>query len=138
MSEIQLLLCGTNVVDLEDWRANTTYAGGFAEDSPTVVWFWELMQAMHNDERAKLLAFVTGSPKVPATGFANLMGYGGGKQLFRLQRVQGLEAAPRLPTASTCFNTLNLSEFSSKEQLRAMLNTAMCEAAGFDEHAVAT
>ena len=97
---------------------------------------------MHNDERAKLLAFVTGSPKVPATGFANLMGYMGRKQLFRLQLAQSLSAAPwatpRLPTASTCFNTLNLAEFSSKEQLRAMLSTAMCEAEGFDERAVAT
>ena len=42
-------------------------------------------------QRAQLLQFCTGSARAPATGFAELMGYGGNQQRFCLQRVRTLE-----------------------------------------------
>ena len=53
MSEIQLLLCGANEVDVEDWCANTIYAGGFAADSPTVVRPWALEEVLDQSPRRK-------------------------------------------------------------------------------------
>ena len=44
-------------------------------------------------QRAQLLQFCTGSARAPATGFAELMGYGGNQQRFCLQRVRPLRRA---------------------------------------------
>ena len=44
-------------------------------------------------QRAQLLQFCTGSARAPATGFAELMGYGGNQQRFCLQRVRTLRRA---------------------------------------------
>ena len=91
---------------------------------------------MTNEERSALLLFCTGSARAPATGFANLMGYSGQQQHFQLQRVEG--GCERLPTASTCFNTIRLPDsYASEAQLLERLRRAMCEAEGFDEGVVA-
>ena len=82
-----------------------------------------------------MLDFCTGSPQAPATGFANLMGYSGNQQRFRLELLAG--GAERFPTAATCFNTLKMPAYASEEQLRAKLLTAISSAQGFDEGAVA-
>ena len=46
-------------------------------------------------------------------------------------------AAAMLPTAATCFSTLNLPEYASKQCLKDELLLALFEADGFDEGAVA-
>ena len=77
MGELQLLICGTPVIDVADWQANTVYANGFTADSEVVRWFWTAVEKMDGPQRGQLLFFCTGSTRVPATGFANLqVGHG--------------------------------------------------------------
>ena len=64
---------------------------------------------MSAHDRAKLLAFCTGSPRAPATGFASLMGYSGRLHKFHLQILDG--GVDRLPVASTLV-TFTLFSFS--------------------------
>ena len=133
VADLQLLICG---VDVDDWEASAEYAGGFDARSPTVRWFWSAVRCMINEERSSLLHFCTGSARVPATGFATLMGYSGQQQRFRLQRAEG--CSERLPTALTCFNTLRLPDaYAGEAQLLERLRCAMREVQGFDEGAVA-
>ena len=87
-------------------------------------------------ERGMLLAYCTGSARVPATGFANLMGYAGQIHHFRVHMLGG--GADRLPGAATCFNTLKLHEYTSQEMLQRKLAQALLESDGFDEQAQAT
>ena len=62
------------------------------------------------------------------------MGYSGQPQRFCLQRVEG--SSERLPTASTCFNTIRLpGSYTDEAQLLGRLRRAMREAEGFDEGA---
>jgi hypothetical protein len=64
------------------------------------------------------------------------MGYSGQPQRFRLQRVEG--NSERLPTASTCFNTIRLPDsYTSEAMVLEWLQCAIREAEGFDEGAVA-
>ena len=70
----------------------------------------------------------------PPLGFATLMGYGEEQHRFTLQ---GLPPSARLPTASTCFNTLKLPEYSSEAELAAKLRQSLGERTGFPEGAVA-
>ena len=51
------------------------------------------------------------------------------KLSFKVQR-NGPDT-DRLPTASTCFNTLLLPEYSSKEKLKERLQVAIRECEGF-------
>ena len=91
---------------------------------------------MPNEERAALLQFATGSPRPPALGFAQLSGYAGKIHPFALQCVPGADQG-RLPSATTCFNTLRLPEYASKEVLAEKLRASLAASRDFDEEAVA-
>jgi hypothetical protein len=52
-------------------------------------------------------------------------------------RLQVPEEGGRLPTASTCFNTLRLPAYASEAALAERLRVALANSEGFDEHAVA-
>ena len=68
-------------------------------------------------------------------GFESLMGYGGKQHKFSLQIVDDADPG-RLPTAATCFNTLRLPPYPTREVLRGKLRAALAGASGFDEGAV--
>jgi E3 ubiquitin-protein ligase NEDD4 len=127
--DLALLLGGAAEVDVADWRAHTLY-DGFERGEPLVGWFWRCVGAMSTEERALLLKLATGSSRAPPTGFAALQGLSGLQQ-FTLMRVQS--DTTRLPTASTCFNTLKLPRYGSFEELeRRLLAAVRFGAGGFD------
>jgi len=45
---------------------------GLNESHEIIVWFWKLVHSLKEEEKALLLKFATGSPRVPASGFASL------------------------------------------------------------------
>jgi hypothetical protein len=108
VADIQLLMCGVATIDLDDWCGATNYLGGFDASSHTVQWFWSVVSQMDPEQQASLLFFSTGSSRVPAGGFAALMGYSGQQQRFTLQAMPGSDEGSNFPTAATCFNTLRL------------------------------
>jgi len=132
-SDLKLLLCGAEELDVDDWKASTEYSEGYSATSQQVTWFWAVVRDMTVVERAKLLDFCTGSARPPATGFANLMGYSGNQQLFRITRSH--KGTHYLPTASTCFNQLKLPVYKSKKVLREKVLAAINQSEGFDEAA---
>ena len=83
---------------------------------------------MNRNERALLLQFVTGTSKVPLGGFVSLMGMSG-VQRFNIHRVPGDEG--KLPQSHTCFNSLDMPEYSTEEQMREKLMLSITECAGF-------
>jgi E3 ubiquitin-protein ligase HUWE1 len=74
--ELELLISGLPEIDVDDWKANTDYHN-YNVNSPQVTWFWRIVRAMSNEERAKLLQFITGTSKVPLNGFKDLEGMQG-------------------------------------------------------------
>ena len=123
--ELDLILCGIPKIDLEDWRRNSEYKSGYSASDPVIVRFWTVMDEWDDELRAAVLRFVTGTPKVPVEGFAALKGSSGPK-MFCVQKVQW--DITRLPQAATCFNTLYLPPYTTKEQLREKLEFAVMEA----------
>eukprot|EP00802_Teleaulax_amphioxeia_P006958 Tamp_06964.p1 GENE.Tamp_06964~~Tamp_06964.p1 ORF type:complete len:845 (-),score=150.88 Tamp_06964:64-2436(-) len=115
--ELELLLCGSTIVDVNDWRANTLYKSGYSADSEVIGWFWDLVNKMKNEERLSLLQFVTGTSALPARGFAHLMGSDGNRR-FSILRVSDVH---RLPQAHTCFNELVLPEYETREDFESKL-----------------
>jgi len=119
LKEIELLVCGVDEIDVDDWEKYTQYENGYTRESQPVVWFWEAVRAMPEQSRATLLSFATGSSQVPSGGFRFLQ-----PDLFTIQRVAVVD---RYPEAHTCANTVDLPEYSSREELERRLHFALSE-----------
>ncbi|XP_023336886.1 E3 ubiquitin-protein ligase Su(dx), partial [Eurytemora carolleeae] len=74
--ELELIICGMQNIDVEDWQKNTIYRH-YTKTSKQVQWFWAYVKAMDNETRSRLLQFVCGTCRVPVGGFGELMGSNG-------------------------------------------------------------
>eukprot|EP00163_Fabomonas_tropica_P003775 TRINITY_DN1333_c1_g1_i1.p1 TRINITY_DN1333_c1_g1~~TRINITY_DN1333_c1_g1_i1.p1 ORF type:complete len:2228 (+),score=681.47 TRINITY_DN1333_c1_g1_i1:938-6685(+) len=128
-SELELLISGLPDIDIDDLRVHTEYGGGYNQSSPVIRWFWEVVSSFTNEEKAKLLQYVTGTSKVPLEGFAALKGMSG-PQKFQIHKTY--TPTSHLPTAHTCFNQLDLPVYTSRAQLKDRLMLALTAgSAGF-------
>jgi len=126
--ELELMLCGMQEFDIDDWYRNTIYRN-YTKNSKQVLWFWQYIRALDNEKRARLLQFVTGTCRIPVGGFAELLG-SNGPQRFCIEKV-GKETW--LPRSHTCFNRLDLPPYKSYEQLKEKLTLAIEETEGFGQ-----
>lgn len=126
--ELEVMLCGMQEIDLVDWQRNTIYRH-YARTSKQIMWFWQFVKEMDNEKRMRLLQFVTGTCRLPVSGFADLMG-SNGPQKFCIEKV-GKENW--LPRSHTCFNRLDLPPYKSYEQLKEKLMFAIEETEGFGQ-----
>lgn len=123
--EIQVLISGAQVpISLEDLKSFTNYSGGYSAEHPVIKVFWRVVEGFTDEEKRKLLKFVTSCSRPPLLGFKELYPafciHNGGSDL------------ERLPTASTCMNLLKLPEFQDEALLRSKLLYAIECAAGFE------
>jgi len=126
--ELELMLCGMQEIDVEDWQRNSIYRH-YTRNSKQVAWFWQFVRSMDSEKRARLLQFVTGTCRVPVGGFAELMG-SNGPQRFCIEKV-GKDTW--LPRSHTCFNRLDLPPYKSYDQMVEKLNYAIEETEGFGQ-----
>uniref|UniRef100_A0AC35TLM2 E3 ubiquitin-protein ligase n=1 Tax=Rhabditophanes sp. KR3021 TaxID=114890 RepID=A0AC35TLM2_9BILA len=137
--ELEILLCGMQEIDVDDWQKNTVYRHYNAQ-AKQVVWFWQFVRSLDQEKRSKLLQFVTGTCRVPVGGFSELIG-STGPQPFCVERVGGNkeswlsgsknEPVMPLPRSHTCFNRLDLPAYKSYEQLVEKLTNAIEMTEGF-------
>ena len=67
--ELELLLSGVGTIDVDDWRRNSLYKGGYSDHHVVIGWFWHLVFTFGDEMRSRLLQFVTGTSRVPMNGF---------------------------------------------------------------------
>lgn len=125
--ELELVLCGTYEIDINDWKKNTDYRSGYHSNHQIVQWFWQAVDKFDNEQKLKLLQFVTGTSSIPYEGFAALRGSNGLRK-FCIERWGTPDALPR---AHTCFNRLDLPPYTSYETLYEKLLLAIEETSGF-------
>jgi ubiquitin-protein ligase E3 C len=129
-AELQTLVSGENAdIDVEDLRRNTQYGGVYTigddnQEHETIQLFWKVMHDLNNEERQKVLRFVTSTPRAPLLGFSHL------NPRFSIR--DSSEDQERLPSTSTCVNLLKLPRYSNAETLRSKLLYAVSSGAGFD------
>ncbi|KAJ6190771.1 hypothetical protein N7519_000792 [Penicillium mononematosum] len=129
-SELQTLVSGDKAdIDVEDLRRNTLYGGVYVigDDNlehPTIALFWQVMHEMTNEERQKVIRFVTSTPRAPLLGFSHLRPH------FSIR--DSSDDQERLPSTSTCVNLLKLPRYSDADTLRSKLLYAVSSGAGFD------
>lgn len=71
-----------------------TSCPGYHPAHPVIVWFWQAVQAFNNEQRLRLLQFVTGTSSVPFEGFKALRGSNGPKR-FTIDYYNEMTAFPR-------------------------------------------
>ncbi|XP_015210396.1 ubiquitin-protein ligase E3C [Lepisosteus oculatus] len=123
--ELQVLISGAHIpISLEDLKKFTNYSGGYSATHPVIKIFWEVVESFTDEEKRKLLRFVTSCSRPPLLGFKELYPafciHNGGSDL------------ERLPTASTCMNLLKLPEFCDEHLMRNKLLYAIESSAGFE------
>lgn len=145
--ELRNVVEGTQEINVLELKAHTTYDGfvyNAADDdydcghddhhsesthrhkkkpktSPTVEYFWNIVETFNQKELADLLEFVTGTNRVASGGM--------GKMEFIIQKNGSDEE--RIPSSSVCFSRLLLPEYSSQDQLEKMLRLALKHSVGF-------
>ncbi|XP_053554543.1 E3 ubiquitin-protein ligase HECW2 isoform X2 [Bombina bombina] len=125
--ELELVIAGTAEIDLGDWRIHTEYRGGYHDTHIVIRWFWGAVERFNNEQRLRLLQFVTGTSSIPYEGFASLRGSNGPRR-FCVEKWGKITALPR---AHTCFNRLDLPPYPSFSMLYEKLLTAVEETSTF-------
>ncbi|XP_061110454.1 E3 ubiquitin-protein ligase HECW1 [Conger conger] len=125
--ELELVIAGTAEIDLNDWRNNTEYRGGYHDGHMVIRWFWGAVERFNNEQRLRLLQFVTGTSSVPYEGFSALRGSNGLRR-FCIEKWGKITSLPR---AHTCFNRLDLPPYPSYTMLYEKLLIAVEETSTF-------
>ncbi|KAK3567605.1 hypothetical protein QTP86_020291 [Hemibagrus guttatus] len=123
--EIQVLISGARIpICLDDLKKFTNYSGGYSPTHPVIKIFWDVVENFSDEEKRKLLKFVTSCSRPPLLGFKELYPafciHNGGNDL------------ERLPTASTCMNLLKLPEFYDQQLMKSKLLYAIESSSGFE------
>uniref|UniRef100_A0A0A9X980 HECT-type E3 ubiquitin transferase n=1 Tax=Lygus hesperus TaxID=30085 RepID=A0A0A9X980_LYGHE len=106
---------------ITDLQKSVVYARGYTERTLIIIHLWEILKSLPMDIQRNFLFFCTASDRVPVGSLSKI----------RLIISRSGGDSTHLPTAQTCFNTLHLPEYSSKEKLRTLLLKAMENATGF-------
>jgi E3 ubiquitin-protein ligase HUWE1 len=119
--ELELLISGLPEIDVDDWKSNTEYHN-YQSTSPQIQWFWRAVRSFDQEERAKLLQFVTGTSRVPLAGFKELEGMNGFAR-FNIHR--DYSSKEKLPSSHTCFNRkcLTSAHYAEPPQLTNSQNS---------------
>uniref|UniRef100_A0A8C1JYD7 HECT-type E3 ubiquitin transferase n=1 Tax=Cyprinus carpio TaxID=7962 RepID=A0A8C1JYD7_CYPCA len=125
--ELELVIAGTAEIDLADWRSHTEYRGGYHDNHIVIRWFWAAVERFNNEQRLRLLQFVTGTSSIPYEGFASLRGSNGPRRFC----VEKWGKVTSLPRAHTCFNRLDLPPYPSFSMLYEKMLTAVEETSTF-------
>ncbi|XP_036318376.1 E3 ubiquitin-protein ligase HECW2 isoform X1 [Rhagoletis pomonella] len=121
--ELELVIAGTAEIDINDWRLNTEYRSGYHDNHQVIIWFWQVIEKFTNEQRLRMLQFVTGTSSIPYEGFSALRGSTGPRR-FCIEKWGKPNALPR---AHTCFNRLDLPPYPTPELLYEKLLLAVEE-----------
>ncbi|ODV96705.1 hypothetical protein PACTADRAFT_48527 [Pachysolen tannophilus NRRL Y-2460] len=125
--EIELILIGDDskfgdkFLNVDILKVVSKYQGGLTENSKLVLWFWEYVETLNYKQQKKLLLFITGSDRLPATGIQSLN--------FKITLLNGSKS--RFPVAHTCFNELCIYNYDLKQDFYNKLDFAVNESEGF-------
>ena len=121
--QLETLVCGATDVSVDILKENTDYDGCSLTDQH-IINFWEVLKGFSARERTLFLKFVWGRTKLPA-----------GKD-WRHMKVTRLQPAGPvnnyMPVSHTCFFTLDLPAYTTKEAMQQKLLYAITHCTAID------
>ena len=125
IEELSFVLSGQSIININDWKANTIYKGNLKEKSKIIQLFWEVLSELNNEQLLLFYKFCTGSTGVPLDGFSALSGPRNKLMKFTIETIKNDEnnnKCNKLITTQTCFNSILLPEYKTKEEMRKAIN----------------
>jgi len=58
--DLEMIICGSKVLDFSQLKQATQYHDGYDENSDTIKYFWEVLEQFTEEEKKKFLFFTTG------------------------------------------------------------------------------
>ena len=130
--EFELLVNGRPYIDLEEWEMFTEYKKPYNSQHKIIRWFWDILRNLSQKELSNFLLFCTGSSRVPLGGFKLLESNRGNISKFTVEHVDYVKGVKNFVKAHTCFNRIDLPEFTDKEELiEAIKFVSVNEITGF-------
>jgi HECT-domain (ubiquitin-transferase)/SPRY domain/UBA/TS-N domain len=118
--ELRDTICGNPEIDVDLLKSVVEYEG-YSKDDAVIGYFWDTLREVTSEDRRAFLRYVWARCRLPlrASDF---------DAAFKIQKDViniGERADQALPSASTCFFSLTLPEYSSVEILKAKLMFAI-------------
>lgn len=110
-SDLELLICGSPVIDIESLRRHTVCSSGLTQTDNRVVWLFQALHSFNSEERQLFLRFVWGRNRLPATD-------SDWPTKFTINKLSSQSGDDALPVAHTCFFSIDIPDYSSYEILR--------------------
>jgi ubiquitin-protein ligase E3 A len=66
--ELELIICGTQMLDFKELEKSARYDDGFEKSSETIQNLWEVVHSLTDEEKKKFLFFLTGCDRAPING----------------------------------------------------------------------
>ena len=123
-NELEMLVCGKPILDIELLKENTQYNGCSPNDK-LIQNFWKCLEEFSAEERASYLRFVWGRSRLPLTS-----------KDFPMQHRISIKSHSNpdmaLPTSHTCFFSIDLPRYSSYDVLQNKLKYAITHCQAID------
>jgi hypothetical protein len=130
VDELEHLLRGESEINVDElmehtsWSARRGARGRMSSDhTPGLVyWLFDILSTVSEDEKRQFLSFVSGSPRRPIGGYVS---EGDPDREWLHIYVDHIMSLDSLPRAQTCYVSLRLPAYGSKELLREKLLKAI-------------
>jgi hypothetical protein len=119
--ELERLICGKKTVDIEMLKSHTKYTLDINEQTARVKWLWDVLNEISDDDKVKFIKFCWGQERLPATNEE----YEKLQVQFTIKPYIDKKKIDIFPKADTCFFSLELPDYSSKEKMKNMILTAI-------------
>uniref|UniRef100_A0A8D8RL73 E3 ubiquitin-protein ligase HERC2 n=3 Tax=Cacopsylla melanoneura TaxID=428564 RepID=A0A8D8RL73_9HEMI len=119
-AEIETLVCSTPKISVDVLKQVTFYKDDMNMTTPQIIWFWEVLEEMTNEDRVLFIRFVSGRSRLAksAREFRGLK--------FEIQFLdRDCDADTLFPESSTCFFLLRLPRYTDKDILKQKLMEAI-------------
>ena len=130
--ELELIINGKPFIDIDEWKTFTEYREPYNKNSKVIIWFWEIMNTLNQNQLSNFLQFSTGSKRVPINGFAGLESNRGNISRFTIVQIPYVSKNKNYIKAHTCFNRIELPNFPNKYLLKEAVEfIGNCQILGF-------
>ena len=102
-------------------KSHTRYTLDLNEQSPRVKWLWEILNEISNEDKLKLIKFCWAQERLPATNeeYENM------QVVFTIKPYMDKKKKDIFPKADTCFFSIELPDYSSKEIMKKLILSAI-------------
>lgn len=119
--ELERLVCGKKTVDVELLKSFTQYNGDLTKQSNRVKWLWEILNEISDDDKVKFVKFCYAKERLPSTKEE----YERLQVILKIKPYMDKNKKDVFPKADTCFFSLELPDYTSKNIMKQRIVTAI-------------